>query len=63
MSTIALPLFSSDFNQIWNVDLFCQEKEQLLSVSQPKVILTHLLIYANGIIIIIIIIIITIIII
>jgi len=31
----------SNFNQIWNVDSVCQEKELVLSVTPPEVIYMH----------------------
>jgi len=34
--------------QIWNVDAFCLEKEQGLSVMQPEVIYTHARDYTSG---------------
>ena len=40
VSTIALPYFSSDFNQICYVYLLCQKK-QILSVTQLEVIYAH----------------------
>jgi len=38
VSRIALPFLVRFCFQIWYVDVFCQEQEQVLSVMQPKVI-------------------------
>jgi len=42
------PIFSSDFNQLWNVDLFRQGTEQVLSVAEPEVIYAHVRNFISG---------------
>jgi len=41
MSTIALPFLVPFSRQIWYVDSFCQEQEQVLSMEELEVIYAH----------------------